>query len=147
MFKMLDLKLELISDPEMYRMIQPNIRGGICHASGRYAKANNKYMGSLYRPNEPESFIMYIDATNLYGYAMSQELPFSHFEWLTEAQQLEAEAALLSDDWFVTMRYFNTKARYYDELARIADTDGIPDPPLRADLSPFMAYIFEVDLE
>ena len=147
MFKMLDLKLELISDPEMYRMIQPNIRGGICHASGRYARANNKYMGSLYRPNEPESFIMYIDATNLYGYAMSQELPFSHFEWLTEAQQREAEAALMSDDWFVTMRFFNTKARYYDELARIVDTDGIPDPPLRTDLSPFMAYIFEVDLE
>ena len=54
MFKMQDLKLELISDPEMYRMIQPNIRGGICHASGRYARANNIYMGALYRPDKPE---------------------------------------------------------------------------------------------
>ena len=41
-FKMQDLILELISDPEMYRMIQPNIRCGICHESGRYARANNK---------------------------------------------------------------------------------------------------------
>ena len=67
MFNMQDLKLKLISDPEMYRMIQLNIRGGICHASGRYARANNKYMGALDRPYKPESFIMYIDATNLYG--------------------------------------------------------------------------------
>ena len=84
MFKMHDLKLELISDPEMYRMIQPNIRGGICHSSGRYARVNNKYMGALYRPDEPESFIMYIDATNLYGLSMSQALPFSDFEWLSD---------------------------------------------------------------
>ena len=53
MFKMQDLKLELISDHEMYRMIQPNIREGICHASGRYARANNIYMGALHRPDEP----------------------------------------------------------------------------------------------
>ena len=70
MFKMQDLKLELISDPEMYRMIQLSIRGGICHASGRYARANNIYMGALYRAYEPELFIINIDATNLYGWSM-----------------------------------------------------------------------------
>ena len=53
MFKMQELELELISDQEMYRMIQPNIRGGICHASVRLARANNMYMGSMYRPDEP----------------------------------------------------------------------------------------------
>ena len=72
MFKMQDLKIQLISDPEMYRMIQPNIRGGFCHASGRYARANNIYIKALYRPNEPKLFIMYIYATNLYNWAMSQ---------------------------------------------------------------------------
>ena len=147
MLKMQNLELELISDPEMYRMIQPNIRGGICHASGRYARANNKYMGALYRPNEPESFIMYIDATNLYGYAMSQELPFSDFEWLTEAQHREAEAALTSDDWLVTLRFLNSKARYFAELARAVDAVGPLDPPLRTDIKLDTAYIFEVDLE
>ena len=70
MFKYQNLVLDLISAPEMYRMIQPNIRGGIFHASIRYACANNKYMGALYRPEERESFIMYIDAKNLYGWAM-----------------------------------------------------------------------------
>ena len=48
-----ELKLELLNDPEMYQIIQPNIRGGICHAIGRYARAKNKYMKALYRFNEP----------------------------------------------------------------------------------------------
>ena len=48
-------------------MIQPNIRGGICHASVRYALANNKLMGSLYDPRLPTSYIMEVDANNLYG--------------------------------------------------------------------------------
>ena len=60
MFKMLNLELELISDHQMYRLIQPNIRGGICHASGRYAKANNKNKGALYNPNEPSNYLMYM---------------------------------------------------------------------------------------
>ena len=68
----------------MYRMIQPNIRGGICHASVRYARANNKLMGSLYDPRQPTSYIMELDANNLYGWAMSQEMPESDFEWLSE---------------------------------------------------------------
>ena len=119
MFKMQDLKLELISDTEMYRMTQSNIRGGICHASGRYARANNKYMGSLYRPDEPKSFIMYIDASNLYGLAMSQALPFSDYMWLSDELLREAEAALTSDDWLSTVRFLDSKARYIRELARI----------------------------
>ena len=52
LLKYIDRPIHLITDPEMYRMIQPNIRGGICHASVRYARANNKLMGSsTIRPN------------------------------------------------------------------------------------------------
>ena len=61
-------------------MIQPNIRGGICHASVRYARANNNLMGSLYDPTKPTSYIMYMDANNLYGWAMSQPLPDDEYE-------------------------------------------------------------------
>ena len=147
MFKMQDLKLELFSDPEMYRMIQPNIRGGICHASGCCARANNKYMGALYQPDEPESFIMYIDATNLNGWAMSQKLPFSDFEWLSNAQLRKAEDSLTSDNWLRTVRCLDSKARYICELARIVNADGPLDPPAQTDLKSDTAYIFEVDLE
>ena len=45
--------IPLITDLEMYRMIQPNIRGGICHASVCYARANNRLMESLYNPTKP----------------------------------------------------------------------------------------------
>ena len=147
MLKMQDLKIELISDPEIYRTIQPNIRGRFCHASGRYARANNKYIGALYRFDEPESFIMYIDATKLYGWAMSQKLPFSDFELLSDAQLREAEDALRSDDWLRTVRSLDLKARYICELARIVNADGPLDPPARTDLKLDTAYIFEVDLE
>ena len=149
MFKMQDLKLELISDPEMYRMIQPNIRGGICHWSGRYARVNNKYMGALYRPDEPESFIMYIDATNLYGWAMSETLPYSEFEWMSDAQLREAETALTSDNWLDTVRFLDSQRRYLREHRRVphADANGQAVPPDRDDMIPFTAYIFEVDHE
>ena len=73
-----------MTDPEMYRMIQPNIRGGICHASVQYARANNKLMGSLYDPRLPTSYIMEVDANNLYGWTMSQKMPDGDFEWLSE---------------------------------------------------------------
>ena len=67
LLKRIDRPIPLITDPEMYRMIQPNIRGGICHVSIRYAQANNKLMGSLYDPRQPTSCIMEVDANNLYG--------------------------------------------------------------------------------
>ena len=84
LLKHIDRPIPLITDPEMYHMIQPNIRGGICHASVRYARANNKLMGSLYDPQQPTSYIMEIDANNLDGWAMSQEMPDGDFEWRSQ---------------------------------------------------------------
>ena len=65
-------------------MIQPNIRCRICHASVRYTCANNKLMGSLYDPRQPTSYIMEVDANNLYGWAMSQEMPDGDLKWLSK---------------------------------------------------------------
>ena len=56
-------------------MVEKGIRGGICHTMHRYAKANNKYM-----KDEEESFLEYLDANNLYGWAMSQPLPVDGFD-------------------------------------------------------------------
>ena len=64
----------------MLLMVEKGIRGGICHAIYRYAKANNKYMKN-YNTYKEESFIQYLDANNLYGWAMSQKLPVSGFKW------------------------------------------------------------------
>jgi len=57
------------------------LRGGISYIAHRYAKANNKYLKD-YDPELDDSYLMYLDANNLYGWAMSQPLPTGDFKWL-----------------------------------------------------------------
>ena len=83
MLKYTGVKLDLISDHEMFRTIDNGLRGGICMVSQRYARANNPKMGREYDPTKPTSYIIYLDANNLYGWAMSQSLPSGSFKWLT----------------------------------------------------------------
>ena len=78
--KKTEVILELLTDVDMLWMVEKGIRGGICHAIHRYAKANNKYMKN-YDENEESSYIQYVDANNLYGWAMSQKLPVDGFKW------------------------------------------------------------------
>ena len=73
--------LQLLSDYDMLMMFEKGIRGGITHISKRYAEANNKYMKN-YNPNKESTFIQYLDANNLYGWAMSQHLPTHGFKWM-----------------------------------------------------------------
>ena len=77
------VKLELLTDIDMLLMVEKGTRGGICQATHRYAKANNKYMKN-YNKNIESSYIQYLDANNLYGWAMSQKLPANDFKWVKE---------------------------------------------------------------
>ena len=74
-------ELQLLHDYDMLMMFEKGIRGGISHISKRYAEANNKYMKD-YNPDEESSYIQYLDANNLYGWAMSQQLPTHGFKWM-----------------------------------------------------------------
>ena len=65
----------------MLLMVEKGIRGGITQAVKRYAKANNKYMKDLYNPDEESIYLQYVDANNLYGWAMVQNLPTHRFLW------------------------------------------------------------------
>ena len=84
-FKKTGVKLELITDYDMLLMIEKGIRGGICQATHRYAKANNKYMKN-YDKNNESSYIEYLNANNLYGWAMSQKLPEIGFKWVKQKE-------------------------------------------------------------
>ena len=78
--KKTEVKLELLTNIDMLLMTEIGIRGGICHAIHRYAEANNKCMKN-YDKNKESSFIEYLDANNLYGWAMSQKLLVDGFKW------------------------------------------------------------------
>ena len=85
MLKMTDIKLELMVDIDMFQFIEKGMRGGISYIANRYGKANNKYMKE-YDEKAPSKYIMYLDANNLYGWAMSQALPTGSFKWLSPKQ-------------------------------------------------------------
>ena len=75
------VKLELIADYDMLLIIEKGIRGGICQATHTYPKANNKYLKS-YDKNNKSSYIEYLEASNMYRWAMSQKLPVNCFKWV-----------------------------------------------------------------
>ena len=70
----------------MYQMIEGGMRSGVCMISTRHAKANNKYMGQHYDLALPSINIIYVDANNLSGWAMSRYLPCGKFEWVSQAE-------------------------------------------------------------
>ena len=84
--KMTNINLELLSDPNMLLMFEKGIRGGISMISNRYGEANNKYMGNRYNKNKLSKYLMYLDANNLYGSAMSEKLPIHSFKWLSSGE-------------------------------------------------------------
>lgn len=83
MLKYTKIELELFTEVEMYEFCEKGIRGGLSQISKRHAVANNKYM-SVYDPKKEDSYIVYLDANNLYGHSMSQYLPVRGFKWNKE---------------------------------------------------------------
>ena len=83
--KMTKINLELLSDVDKLLMIEKGIRGGISIISNRYGKANNKYMAD-FNKKELSKYLMYVDANNLYGCAMSEKLPVHSFKWMSNKE-------------------------------------------------------------
>ena len=131
--KKTNIKLELLTDYDMLLlMVEKGIRGGICHSIHRYAKANNKYMNN-YDENEESAYIKYLDANNLYGWAMSQELPVNNFKWIEDTSKINED--------FIKDYYENSKKGYILEV-------GVKYPKKLHDLHsdlPFLPRRIKID--
>ena len=88
--KKTNVELELPTDYDMLLMVEEGLRGGICHSIHRHAKANNKYMKD-FNKNIESPYIQYLDANNLYGWAMSQKLPRNNFKWVEDTSIINEE--------------------------------------------------------
>ena len=79
--KKTEIVLELLQDMDMPLMFERGIRGGLTQAVHRYASANNPYMEE-YDKDKETNYLQYLDANNLYGWAMSQPLLTGEFRWI-----------------------------------------------------------------
>ena len=98
--KVTGVNLELLSDIDMLLMVEKGTRGGFSMISTRYGKANNKYMGDNFDSNELSKYIQYLDANNLYGWAISKSLPTHGFKWMNvnELETWELHSCILEVD-------------------------------------------------
>ena len=101
------VKLELLTDINMLLMVEKGIRGWMCQSTHRYVKANNKYMKN-YDKKIQSSHLTYLDAHNLYGWAMSQKLPVKGFMWENDLSKFNAE--------FIKNYYENSNEGYFLEV-------------------------------
>ena len=88
MYKTTGVKLELLTDPNMYRFFEDSIRGEVAMISNRVADANNKYLPDTYNETKPSTYIMDYDKLGLYASTMLEHLPVGKFRW---AKRLKLE--------------------------------------------------------
>ena len=88
--KKTDVKLELLTNFSMLLMVEEGTRGGMCHAIHRYAKVNNKYIKN-YDEKKESSFLENLEANNLYGWAMEQNLPVGGFKLVKSLSRIDED--------------------------------------------------------
>lgn len=140
--KMTGVQLELLTDPDMHLFVEKGLRGGIAMISQRYANANNPYL-SDYDPCQPSNYLMYLDANNLYGWAMSQSLPTHDFCWLTpdEMKMIDVHSMPLDGN---TGYVFDVDLKYPMELHD--DHSDYPLAPESFQIKPEMLSPYQKEL-
>ena len=111
-FKKGQCRIRIIIDTDMLLMVEKGIRGEICHAIHRYAKANNKYTKD-YNKSTTSSCLVYLDANNLYGWAVSQKLPVRGFKWVKKLSECNS---IEFDERFIKNQDENSDKGYFLEV-------------------------------
>jgi hypothetical protein len=123
-------KLEIPLDVNMHIFFDNGLRGGISMVVNHFAKANNPHLKEFYNPETEQSFIKFVDANNLYGFAMSQCLPTGGFKWVSLKKGLHTPFPAITDG----ADRFRTMQEWTDDIININEEDSI-------------GYMFQVDLE
>ena len=76
------VEIELFTDIDMFQFVKRGIRGGVSYIAERHFEKNLTKAENVIDISDSQS-ALYIDANNLYGYAMSQSLPHKDFKWLS----------------------------------------------------------------
>ena len=96
-FKLMDVELHFLTDIDQHLFTKEETRGGLAFISHWYARANNPGMENYYS-SKRNSFIMYMDTNNWYGWVMSQLLPMSNFKWFTDKEMKDLDVMMIPDD-------------------------------------------------
>jgi hypothetical protein len=143
MLKMTRHKIELFNDEQedMLNIFENNKRGGICMISKRYAKCNNKYMKN-YKKTLPSSYIEYLDANNLYGWAMSQMLPTGDFRY-EDTKTFDNDFIMSLDDCGKRGYYFVVDLDYPNELHDHHNDYPMAPENIKGEYSPLIKNILK----
>lgn len=82
-----DQTIDLIRDVNMYLLFKKLVKGGLSMVSKRFSEASNKYLTPTL-PVSDSTYLLYLDANNLYGWAMMQPLPYRNFKWHQVSSEL-----------------------------------------------------------
>jgi hypothetical protein len=146
MLKKTGITIENMTDYDMYLMIEKGIRGGMCMVSERHAKANNPYMNN-WNPEEKSSYLMYLDANNLYGYSMIQSLPTGGYKWI-KANDYWSEKRIqsLADDaeygyiFEVDLEYPQELHDLHNDYPLAPECTSFPTSPYMTELAQTLNY-------
>ena len=97
MLKLTKVKLELLTDVDMLSMFEEGTGGGISQAIHKYATANNKYKKN-FNKRVISTFLQYLDANNLYGWAMFKKLPIEGCQWIDVKEYAEEKIKSYDDN-------------------------------------------------
>jgi len=110
------VELELLYNSDLYQFFEYSIKGGITSAVRRHCKANTTRIPETYDKTKPPTSMLYIDANNLYGYAMSQMLPEKNFKFEDDVDKFSSDFIMNLQDDASTGYFLEVDFNYPKEL-------------------------------
>jgi hypothetical protein len=145
MLKMTEIEMDLFQDLEQYLFIKKGIRGGIASIVLRHVdKMNFPAMKEAFSSEMQRKEILALDATNHYGYALSQALPIGDYQWVTDVDHFDVMTRSYSSKMEkmgyileVDLDYPKEIHDWHDDLPLAPEKLSVPP----SDWSPYMHYL------